>query len=64
MQSFSFHQLSERAQRAAYVRYSQVIDEAIEELKTLFPKDDPRAFLSTELSSMGWRFTEHGERVA
>lgn len=64
MQTYAFHELTERAQDAAYIRYSQIIDEAVEGLKSLFPNDDPFVFLSVELSSMGWRFNEHGERIA
>lgn len=53
MRAYSFNELSQRAQDAAYLRYSQAIDEAVNEIKELFPKDDPYIFLSVELSSLG-----------
>lgn len=61
MRTFTFSDLSDRAKEAVNVRYSQLVDEAItasegagqvpdnETIKTLFE---------------GWRFNEHGERIA
>lgn len=58
MQSYAFHELSERAQEAAYARYTQEIDEAIASL----PASDRAVEALSE--ALTCRFTEYGERVA
>lgn len=61
MQSYTFDQLDERGQEAVYVRYSQLIDEAI-----LASEDAGQVPDNETISTLfeNWRFTIHGERVA
>jgi len=61
MQTFTFQELTTRAQEAVYVRYSQPIDEAIHASEESGQVPDNETI--TTLFD-GWRFTEHGERIA
>lgn len=59
MQSFTFDQLDERGQSNAIVKYGQELLDACGDI--YYTKDRLKRFAKVE---SGWRFTEHGERVA
>lgn len=63
MTSYAFHELTRRAQENAVANYGeeQIVQEMVSELIESCDRDlTPRNVFSL----LGWRFTEHGERVA
>lgn len=63
MTSYAFHELTRRAQENAVANYGeeQIVQEMVEELKESCDRD---LTAKNVFSCLGWRFTEHGERVA
>lgn len=61
MQTYIFSELSERGQEAAVNRYQeeQIVQEAANEMID----NDILIDIPTLFDSLGWRFTEHGERI-
>lgn len=61
MQSFTYDELTPRAQDMALERYheEQIFQEFLAEYEEATEED-----LRDYMASLPWRFTEHGERVA
>lgn len=61
MQTFLFSELSKRAQDAACTRYEgeQIVQEAANEMID----NDVMISIPALFDGLGWRFTEHGERI-
>jgi len=61
MQTFLFSELSKRAQDAACTRYEgeQIVQEAANEMID----NDVTISIPGLFDGLGWRFTEHGERI-
>lgn len=61
MQTFIFSELSQRAQDAACTRYEgeQIVQEAANEMID----NDVMISIPGLFDGLGWRFTEHGERI-
>lgn len=63
MQTFLFSELSKRAQDAACTRYEgeQIVQEAANEI--IDQEDGELLSIPGLFDGLGWRFTEHGERI-
>lgn len=62
MQTYSFDELSDRAQSAAHAKYGLGVSAFSPDLDLSDASMD--VFVTGFLIGSGWRFTEHGERIA
>ena len=67
MQTFLFSELTERGQEAACDRYQEerIVEEWVNEHPELQELEETQALARVKefFDSLGWRFTEHGERI-